>query len=253
MSGFVSGTLVHTDKGLVPIEQLKVGDMVLSMPEERIGEKAYKRVLKTFKSAEKMPIIGPFPKVYCTANHPFWVDGEGWVATEDLDNFEMNHQVFTLKHGFIYPSYTPNRTRPPFRIGGLYLVATTEQGLALHIQYPENKNVTVGEMPFDLIDFRSGEPLAVYSDDDYSLLGYESRHAIKKMKEDGLTEIPYTIILNGETDRKTILYYNELLSSIMNAGSCDVNAYKDYVYNIEVEDYHTYLVDEIGFWVHQES
>ena len=34
--GFVAGTLVHTDKGLVPIEQIKVGDMVLSKPE--IGE-----------------------------------------------------------------------------------------------------------------------------------------------------------------------------------------------------------------------
>ncbi|MBL0231797.1 MAG: Hint domain-containing protein [Moraxellaceae bacterium] len=53
-SGFVAGTLVHTDKGLVPIEQLKVGDMVLSKHESGEGEQAYKRVVKTFKSAEKM-------------------------------------------------------------------------------------------------------------------------------------------------------------------------------------------------------
>lgn len=31
---FIAGTLVHTDKGLVPIEQIKVGDMVLSQPEQ---------------------------------------------------------------------------------------------------------------------------------------------------------------------------------------------------------------------------
>ena len=36
--GFVAGTLVHTDKGLVPIEQIKVGDMVLSKHEN--GEEA---------------------------------------------------------------------------------------------------------------------------------------------------------------------------------------------------------------------
>lgn len=250
-SGFVAGTLVRTDKGLVPIGQLKVGDLVLSKPENGEGETAYKRVLKTFKSAEKMPIMGPFPTVYCTANHLFWVEDEGWITAEGLDNFEMNHQVFTLRDGFVYPSYTPSRTRPRFNIGGLYLVATTEEGLALHIQYSEDKNRLVGEMPYDLIDFRSGEPLAIYSDDDYSLLGYESRHAIKKMKEDGLTEIPYTIILNGENDRKTILYYSELISSIINAGYWGVEAYKDFVYNIEVEDYHTYFVDEYGFWVHQ--
>lgn len=29
-SGFVAGTLVHTDKGLVPIQDIKVGDRVLS-------------------------------------------------------------------------------------------------------------------------------------------------------------------------------------------------------------------------------
>lgn len=32
--GFVAGTLVHTDKGLVPIQNIKVGDMVLSSPEQ---------------------------------------------------------------------------------------------------------------------------------------------------------------------------------------------------------------------------
>ena len=32
-SGFVAGTLVHTDKGLVPIQNLKVGDLVLSKNE----------------------------------------------------------------------------------------------------------------------------------------------------------------------------------------------------------------------------
>ncbi|HNE92343.1 MAG TPA: Hint domain-containing protein, partial [Agitococcus sp.] len=48
ISGFVAGTLVHTDKGLVPIEQLQVGDMVLSKHESGQGEKAYKRVISTF-------------------------------------------------------------------------------------------------------------------------------------------------------------------------------------------------------------
>lgn len=52
-SGFVAGTLVHTDQGLVPIEQLKVGDLVLSMPEEGVGEKAYKKVLETLISENK--------------------------------------------------------------------------------------------------------------------------------------------------------------------------------------------------------
>lgn len=36
-TGFVAGTLVHTKSGLVPIEQLKVGDLVLSQPDEGGG------------------------------------------------------------------------------------------------------------------------------------------------------------------------------------------------------------------------
>jgi hypothetical protein len=36
-SGFVSGTLVHTDKGLVPIERLKIGDKVLSKAADGLG------------------------------------------------------------------------------------------------------------------------------------------------------------------------------------------------------------------------
>jgi hypothetical protein len=45
---FAAGTLVHTQTGLVPIEQIKVGDMVLSKPESGEGEQAYKRVTRTF-------------------------------------------------------------------------------------------------------------------------------------------------------------------------------------------------------------
>jgi hypothetical protein len=51
--GFVAGTLVHTDKGLVPIEQIKVGDMVLSKPESGQGELAYKPVVNTFEFEDK--------------------------------------------------------------------------------------------------------------------------------------------------------------------------------------------------------
>lgn len=44
--GFVAGTLVHTDKGLVPIEQVQVGDMVLSKHENDFGKTTYNRVIR---------------------------------------------------------------------------------------------------------------------------------------------------------------------------------------------------------------
>lgn len=48
---FVAGTLVHTQEGLRPIEQIKVGDLVLSKHNSGTGKRAYKRVLKTFAHA----------------------------------------------------------------------------------------------------------------------------------------------------------------------------------------------------------
>ena len=47
-SGFAKGTLVRTDKGRIPIQDIKVGDMVLSTPEDGTGEVSYQPVTKTF-------------------------------------------------------------------------------------------------------------------------------------------------------------------------------------------------------------
>lgn len=45
---FIAGTLVHTDKGLVPINKIKVGDRVLSRDENNPdAENVYKRVVST--------------------------------------------------------------------------------------------------------------------------------------------------------------------------------------------------------------
>jgi hypothetical protein len=80
---FPRGTLVHTDKGLVPIEQIKVGDPVLSQP-GMTGELEYKPVVKTFQSENKSVVAVSYIidgdgqtsyRLYPTGNHPFWVLG----------------------------------------------------------------------------------------------------------------------------------------------------------------------------------
>lgn len=45
LAGFVTGTLVHTDKGLVPIQEIEVGALVLSKPENEQSETAFKNVV----------------------------------------------------------------------------------------------------------------------------------------------------------------------------------------------------------------
>jgi hypothetical protein len=91
---FPRGTLVHTDKGLVPIEQIKVGDLVLSQP-EMTGELEYKPVVKTVQREDKTIVAvsyvidcegGTSYRLYPTGNHPFWVFDEGWRRADLLDS-----------------------------------------------------------------------------------------------------------------------------------------------------------------------
>ena len=67
--GFVAGTLVHTDKGLVPIEWLKVGDLVLSKPES--GELAYKPVVNTFVYEDQEIWLVEFTSLNCYTDEQF--------------------------------------------------------------------------------------------------------------------------------------------------------------------------------------
>lgn len=93
-ASFPKGTLVHTQNGLVPIEQIKVGDLVLSKHESGEGEQAYKPVTRVFEHAPtkvvKVSYVEDTEKptyggtVFSTLEHPFWVDGVGWTAARYL-------------------------------------------------------------------------------------------------------------------------------------------------------------------------
>ena len=90
---FARGTPVHTRDGLKPIEDIHVGDYVLSSPEDGSGTPGYKRVVKTFvhedKAIRKVATHGPQSDIQyfvsATADHLFWVEGVGWTRAEELD------------------------------------------------------------------------------------------------------------------------------------------------------------------------
>lgn len=189
--GFVAGTLVHTDKGLVPIEKLRVGDRVLSQPEMK-GEQAYKRVVNTFVHEDKEIWFMHYGHghtkeetiIYGTANHPVWVDGKGWTS---IDSLRPGNVILTEDGS----------------VGG---VANAQPVWATKEGY---------------IGFRCWS-----FDTEYygSLVDFS----------DGVVEI--------EPEGK-----NELLSDW---GTGDGSILKRRVFNIEVEDFHTYYVGQPGIWVH---
>jgi site-specific DNA-cytosine methylase len=83
---FPAGTLVTTDAGLRPIEDLKVGDQVLT------HQRRYRPVIQTMRrDAERVHVIKAMgaPDITTTDEHPFYVKRDRnaepeWVAAKDL-------------------------------------------------------------------------------------------------------------------------------------------------------------------------
>ena len=83
---FVAGTMISTDDGFMPIEEIKVGDRVWS-EDTATGEKALKKVKKVFvrekDSIIRLTINGEV--IETTEEHPFWIKNQGWIPAGSLN------------------------------------------------------------------------------------------------------------------------------------------------------------------------
>jgi hypothetical protein len=92
---FEAGTPVLTSDGERPIETVRAGDMVLARDPET-GHSQYRRVVAT-KHATARPVVklqvrrgdGSTEAIGVTANHPFYVNGRGWVSADLLENGDL--------------------------------------------------------------------------------------------------------------------------------------------------------------------
>jgi RHS repeat-associated protein len=87
---FVAGTLVDTETGLRPIEEIVVGDKVWARDEDT-GETALKEVTDLIQRHERViwevsmtGANGEAEKFETTDDHPWWIAGQGWKRTEEL-------------------------------------------------------------------------------------------------------------------------------------------------------------------------
>ena len=97
MSCFPAGTPVRTLDGMTHVEEIRVGDRVLSQDVET-GELAYKLVLQTTTRppSELLTVGIGEAKVTTTKGHPFWVDGVGWKMAKHL---QIGDPIHTLQGG----------------------------------------------------------------------------------------------------------------------------------------------------------
>ncbi|WP_299403679.1 polymorphic toxin-type HINT domain-containing protein [Acaryochloris sp. IP29b_bin.148] len=86
-SSFIAGTEVLTPEGEKNIEDLQIGDWVIADNPTTPGEVEPRQVLNTFSrevdTIIELNVDGEI--ISTTTEHPFWVEGEGWVEAENLE------------------------------------------------------------------------------------------------------------------------------------------------------------------------
>lgn len=82
---FVAGTLVETENGSLPIEQVTAGMLVYATDPET-GETELKEVVNSFvrESSELVHITVNGEEITTTPTHLFWVPQKGWTDAIDL-------------------------------------------------------------------------------------------------------------------------------------------------------------------------
>ena len=214
-SGFVAGTLVHTDQGLVPIEQLKVGDLVGSKAEnDPDGELIYQRITQTHrfehKSLYMLHVVeqlsdnteSEISQFFTTPNHPFWKVNVGWVRTDLL----RNNDEILLDNG-----------RKAHVFGGSPVLRTKNSKTGWVARDLEPMGETNATSYGFLIDFSNTKPVTPFDD--------------------------YDQWANADVD-----YWAYAANDLAGVQFSDW-AYNDTVYNITVEHTYTYFAGEQSIWV----
>jgi intein/homing endonuclease len=145
-NGFVAGTLVHTKEGLIPIEDIRVGDWVLSYPDDRRPpdherqehEFTYRKVTQTFvtddQPVNKLIVSGGIREtIDVTANHPIYHPSRGWIPMCDV---EVGDSLENFLFGSLlvfrsYPDFEKSKVYN-FEVDEFHAYYVGEQGLWVH-------------------------------------------------------------------------------------------------------------------------
>ncbi|MFS0724190.1 polymorphic toxin-type HINT domain-containing protein [Paenibacillus sp. 1P07SE] len=138
---FAAGTKVLTDEGEKNIEDIEVGDRVLSKDEET-GEIAYKEVTHLYRNDKEIiyELTVGDQVIETTDNHPFWVEGKGWVLAADLqvgDKLQQsNGNTLTIDNIKIARHEEPVKVYN-FTVADFHTYYVTDLGICVHKRQSE--------------------------------------------------------------------------------------------------------------------
>lgn len=246
---FVGGTLVHTENGLVPIKDIKVGEKVLSKPENGEGELVYKPVLRTIVT-DDVPVyfstftpesvddlnytekydLSLYADVLCTANHPFWVVGKGWVEAQQL---QLDDDVL-LKNG-----ETAYCNSCGFDDEGIEMVFKTDDPEVGYIpDFAEQTN------DGRFVDLTTGRTLRYGG---YAPVFNKLFVQDTEWKQRLLAQLPAAQRAGADFFGFRTGFWQDSAGIDWEDGQGPVTTT---VYNLKVANTHTYFVGEAGIWVH---
>ena len=247
-SGFVAGTLVHTNKGLVPIEQLKVGDMVLSKHESVESQHFKYQAVKQTTQLSNVDIYEVcyastvilndceecvFSHEFLTEEHSIWVIDIGWVAVKQLKAGD----IVLLQNGC---------TNMIFGSGRLY--KTCVDGIAYSFGWGADDKVIS-----KLIDFRTQTPSIYFGNTTQSIIDYEYVFLGEGVSQQGI----YTFINRdgynlgyGKEQQFDFKFFGYSYDDLFNPEENYGDVFSWIVYNIKLEDFHTYFIGKAGILTH---
>lgn len=211
---FAAGTLVHTDKGMVPIEKVRVGTRVLSQP-ELSGERDYRRVTNRIATLDQIVFVvqvkpersdAPLMTLITTHGHPFWVESPAQNPSSDTNDLAQNK----AKHWVAAEQLTVGQILQ-LADGSRAQVHAT--GMVRKTQHANIGFVASQEAATGIVLSLPTEP-----------------HALNEP------------ILPASAER---------LDALENSGPLQLaEPLKVTVYNLTVDEFHTYYVADLGVWVH---
>jgi len=111
-SSFAAGTMVWSSTGLIAIEDLEVGDWVLSRNDESYDD-SQQKVIKVFgrTAPHYYHVSTGYDEIDVTEEHPFWLQGKGWTNAKDL---KAGNAVATLEGDLLIRSV--ERVNQPLKV-----------------------------------------------------------------------------------------------------------------------------------------
>lgn len=246
---FVVGTLVHTREGLKPIEQIKVGDYVLSKPESGIGEPAYRRVTRTFGYDERgvyfvtWNVIVSEKKWYeqesgyvvVTGAHPFWVKclvDEATGEVKEVNSWMSIEEFYSLNFEMHW--------------------AHNKAGLIAQVELQDGRVAQLGLVQPIL---QTNDPNTGVGFEDDIYWGDSGSGPAIEFRDDG----PFVELLDCgryrelQLDLENVVPYHDYPERSIVRRSGGFLPLRRKVLNLEVEGFHTYYVGEAGLLVHNTS